>query len=353
MHRFFHPLLALIASATDRELARYVRYLKAENRILRDRIPGQIHTRMHERARLLKFGKPLGNAIDEIITIVTPGTFRRWVREEGRGRKKRPTGRPQTSAILRELVLKIARETGFGYGRILGELRRLGITRISCSTVKRIVKEEGIEPSPKRSTQTWVEFLKSHAETLWACDFFSVRSMTQKGIVDLYLLVFMHLDSRKIIVSPATDHPDSAWVTEQTNSFLKHLPVNEQKSHYLIHDRDTKFSAEFRETLKQANVKPVKLPKRSPNLNARVERVIKTIRYECLNHFIVFGKRHLDYLVSQFVTYYNQHRAHSSKDFRPPDRPAPPPENNDVDLSQVVCHDHLGGLIRHYERKAA
>lgn len=82
MTRIFHPLLALIASATDRELAKYVEYLKEENKILRARIPGQVHTRRHERERLLKFGKVIGRAIEELITIVSPATFYRWLREE-------------------------------------------------------------------------------------------------------------------------------------------------------------------------------------------------------------------------------------------------------------------------------
>ena len=82
MAKLYHPLLALIASATDRELAKYVEYLKEENKILRARIPGQIHTKVEERKRLLKLGKPLGKAIEELITIVSPKTFYRWCRDK-------------------------------------------------------------------------------------------------------------------------------------------------------------------------------------------------------------------------------------------------------------------------------
>ncbi|MDC0274079.1 hypothetical protein OAK91_05040 [Planctomycetaceae bacterium] len=139
--QLFHPLLAMIASATDSQLVRQVRYLKEENKILRARIPGQIHTRPEERARLLKFGRKLGISINELITIVTPGTFRRWLREEHTGKK--PVGRPRTNQVLRELVIRIAQETGFGYTKILGELRRLGISRICRQTVQSIVKQEG------------------------------------------------------------------------------------------------------------------------------------------------------------------------------------------------------------------
>lgn len=152
----------------------------------------------------------LQNPAVELITIVTPGTFRRWLREENTEK----VGRPRTSEVLRELVIKVATETGCGYKKILGELCRLGITRICRQTVRSIVKEEGIGPSPKRSGRTWDEFLSSHAETLWACDFFRVKTITRKGIIDLYVLVFLHVDSRRMIVSPATQHPDSAWVTE-------------------------------------------------------------------------------------------------------------------------------------------
>jgi len=105
---------------------------------LRDRLPCEIHTKPHERAQLLKYGKPLGNTINELITIVTPGTFHRWTRDEKKGPKKNPAGRPGRSAVLRELVLKIAREKGFGYTRILGELRKLSISRIGRQTVKNI-----------------------------------------------------------------------------------------------------------------------------------------------------------------------------------------------------------------------
>ena len=202
--KLFHPLLALIASATDSELARQVRYLKEENRILRDRIKGEIHTTLEERKRLLKFGRKLGKSIYGMITIVTPGTFRRWLREEKEGKQAKPTGRPRKNQVIRDLVKKIAIETGYGYTRVLGELRRLGFTRICRETVRQIIREEGIEPSPRRSQSTWDQFVKSHTETLWGCDFFCVKSLTKKGIVHLHLMVFVHLDSRKAIVSPAT-----------------------------------------------------------------------------------------------------------------------------------------------------
>tara|TARA_R110002111_G_scaffold7432_2_gene29630 strand:- start:7188 stop:8219 length:1032 start_codon:yes stop_codon:yes gene_type:complete len=296
MIQLFHPLLTLIATASDSLLAKYVLYLKNENRILRDRIPGEIHTKLHERAQLLKYGQPLGKAINELITIVTPGTFHRWIREEKRGRKKNSVGRLGKSAVLRELILKIARETGFGYTRILGELRKLGISRICRQTVKNIVKEAGIEPSPKRSTGTWDQFLKTHAETLWACDLFTKRAVTPQGLVDLYVLVFMHLKTREVLATVSTRNLDSAWVTEHIKAFVNHAANRDEKPTRLIHDRDTKFSAEFRQFLKNKDIQPKRLPVRPPNLNARVERFVQTIKYEALNHLIAFG-RHISIIL--------------------------------------------------------
>jgi putative transposase len=347
--KLFHPLLALIASASDCHLRRQVRYLKEENLILRARIPKQVHTRREERDRLLKFGLPLGPAIEELISIVTPSTFYRWRREAKRGKPSvsKPRGKSQ---ILRDLVLKIARETGFGYTKILGELRSLGISRICRQTVKNILKQENIEPSPKRRRGTWDDYLKAHAETLWACDFFTKRAVTARGIVDLYVLVFMHLESREVVVSKSTRKPNSAWVVEQAQSFVRQTDHREHRPTILIHDRDTKFSDDFRSTLKDAGVECKKLPVRSPNLNARVERFVQTIKTECLDHFIAFGQDHLDYLVGEFVEHYNEARPRSHRNHRPPREQTPVHQWETIRLEEVVCRERLGGVIKSHRR---
>ena len=144
MSKIFHPLLALIASATDKALAEYVEYLKHENKIMRARLPRQVHTTHEERQTLLKYGKVIGRAIiEELVTIVSPATFYHWVREEknGKPKPKNPKGGQRKPKELRELVLMIAEETGFGLTRIIGELRKLGITKISRQTVRTILME--------------------------------------------------------------------------------------------------------------------------------------------------------------------------------------------------------------------
>ena len=288
MTEIFHPLLALIASATDSELAKYVEYLKEENRILRARIPGQIHTKPHERERLLKLGKVIGRAIEELITIVSPATFYRWVRDEktGKPKPKNPKGGRRKPQEIRDLVVEIAKTTGFGYTRIIGELRKLGIKKISRQTVRNILKEEGIEPGPDRTSDTWDNFIKRHAETLWAVDFFSVKTVTMHGLRDMYVMVWLCMTSREVIVSSSTEHPNSAWVTEQADLFLDHTAGREKKPDIVMHDLDTKFTKEFTAALKARGLRTNPLPKASPNLNGRCERFIQTIKQECLSKFI-------------------------------------------------------------------
>ena len=351
--KIFHPLLALIASATESELARYVEYLKEENRILRARVPGQIHTKPGERARLLKFGKALGRAIEELITIVSPATFYRWVRDEkDSGRVRNPKGGRRKPRDVRELVLQIARTTDFGYSRIIGELRKLGLRKISRQTVRRILKEEGIEPAPNRSSDSWTRFVERHKETLWACDFFSVRTVTTRGIRQMYVLVWLCLETREAIVSPSTEHPNSAWVAEQTERFLEDTGGRQKKPEIVIHDMDTKFTQEFKDTLASRGVRTNKLPKTSPNLNGRCERFIQTIKLECLAKFIIFGRRHLDHLLTEFSAYYNSTRSSMVRGHLPPIREVPD-EVESLKLDQVTVRRHVGGLVASFERRAA
>jgi len=139
----------MLAHATDRELARQIQYLKTENRILRDKLPKRITVTTQERQRLLKYGKPLGAAIRELIAIVSPRTFARWLGGESvsaKDSKPAKSGRPKTPQDIRDLVLRLARENAWGYTRILSELKKLGVRKISRSTVIKILKDNGLDP---------------------------------------------------------------------------------------------------------------------------------------------------------------------------------------------------------------
>ena len=121
----------------------------------------------------------------------------------------------------------------------------------------------------------------------------------------------------------------------------------------ILHDRDVKFTKEFTQEVKDAGMKTNPLPKGSPNLNGRCERFVATIRWECLDKFIIFGKRHLDYVISEFVSYYNHRRAHMERENLPPVRSAEPEQVETLRLDEVVIKSHVGGLVRSFERKAA
>jgi len=316
MKNLYHRLLLLIAGATHQELARHVRYLKVENQILRSMLPKRVPVTLKERNRLVKFSAKLGTALGELTTIVHPDTLRRWIRESrSASRKKRVSkGRPRTQEQIRELILRLARENDWGYTRILGELRKLGIQSVSRNTVKNILKANGLDPGPQRGAGTWDEFLKIHAASLWQCDFYAKRVLTFTGFRDLYLLIFLHVETRRVCIAPATFHPNEAWIKEQAEAFLKHAQDTGHGTAIMMHDRDTKFTASFDDVLKSGGVRVQKAAPRSPNTNAYVERFVQTLQQECLGYFVVFGEQHMDYLVSEMVAHYHEERPHQGKD---------------------------------------
>ena len=201
MARLLHPLLLLLARATENELVRYIEYLKGENRILRSKLPKRIAVTPAERTRLVKLGKPLGSAIKELIIVVSPRTFARWVSGNSSKGTPRKPGRPRKPEEIRQLIVQMAKDTGWGYKRILGELEKLRIRNISRSTVARILKEHGFDPGPKRGHGTWHEFVQRHSKTLWATDFFTKKVWTPRGLVEYYVLFFIHIDTRRVHVA--------------------------------------------------------------------------------------------------------------------------------------------------------
>src|SRR4051812_771350 len=358
MRNIYNALLLLIAGATGKQLARQVTYLKVENKILRSKLAGRVTVTTQERSRLVRFGANLGQAVDQLVSIVHPDTLRRWIRESRKQRKLKPAkvGRRPTALEIRTLIIKLARETGWGYTRILGELKKLGIESVSRNTVKRILRVNGFDPGPKRGVGTWDEFLTIHAATLWQCDFMSLKAVTPKGFRDLFVLVFLHVETRRAYVSPATYHPNEAWVCNQAKAFVRHAQKSGLGADIVMHDRDTKFTASFDATLMSTGLRVKKAAYRSPNTCAFVERFIQTLGQECLDHFIVFGERHLNHLCSVFLDYYHRLRPHQSKENdllvvkRRRSKPLPPKV---IPLSEVRCEKRLGGLLRHYYRKAA
>ena len=149
MRRFINPLLLLAAHANRADLIRQVQYLKVENQILRSRLPKQVRVTHQERQRLLRYARSVGQAVLQLVTVVSPATMRRWLRADKKGHPthRRP-GRPRTPIELEQLIIRMAKETGWGYARIAGELRKLKISSVCRSTVANILKRAGLDPSP-------------------------------------------------------------------------------------------------------------------------------------------------------------------------------------------------------------
>jgi putative transposase len=358
MRNIYNALLLLIAGATNKQLARQVTYLKVENKILRGKLSARVRVTSQERNRLVRFSAKLGKALDQLVSIVHPDTLRRWIREARKQRNLKPAkvGRKPTAESIRKLIIKLARETGWGYTRILGELKKLGIQSVSRNTVKRILRANGLDPGPKRGVGTWDEFLKIHATTLWQCDFLAVKSLTPKGFRDLFVLVFLHVETRRAFVTPATYHPNEAWVCNQAKAFVKHTQESGLGTDIVMHDRDTKFTASFDTALESTGLRVKKAAFRSPNTCAYVERFIQTLGQECLDHFIVFGERHLNHLCTVFLDFYHRLRPHQAKGndllIARRQRKTKPSRNEHIFLSEVRCQRQLGGLLMHYYRKA-
>ena len=237
--------------------------------------------------------------------------------------------------------------------RILGELRKLGITRISRQTVKNILKEHELDPGPLRGKGTRDEFLRIHAATLWQCDFVTKRMWTITGFVDLYLLVFIHLETRRCWISPCTVSPDSAWVCQQARNFQMDAEDLELPVTIVMRDNDTKFSKQFDAVFEGCGTKIKRNTPLSPNLRAHVERFIQTLKVECLDKFVIVAQRHLNYVCREFTAHYNRERPHEPRSHLPPACETPPEPVKTLSARDIVCTTRLGGLLRSYERRAA
>jgi putative transposase len=348
MSRLFQPLLFLLARCTRHELIRQIEFLKAENEILRKRVPKKhIVLKSNERDRLLKLGAALGSKLKHVITIVSYQSYLRWQRKKTKNEPAKKMGRPKTPDEVRALILKIASETGWGYTRIMGELAKLGIKPPSKTTVQNILREGGHDPGPKRGKGTWEEFLKAHAETLWQCDFFSKRVLTRTGIKQAFVMAFINVATRRVIISPSTFKLGDGWIVRQTEAFFDQARNAGLEAKTIMRDNDNNYAAGFDEAVKAggAQVRPTAV--RAPNENAFVERFVQTIKQECLDHFLVFGQDHLDYLVREYIRYYHDCRPHQgigNRLIRASKESAPVV----VTLDQVRCESRLGGLLKTY-----
>jgi transposase InsO family protein len=284
--------------------------------------------------------------------LVTPDTVVRWHRDLLRRRwaaKSRAgrSGRPATRRDVRRLVLRLAKENpAWGYRRIHGELAGLGV-RIAPSTVWEILTKAGIDPAPRRTGPTWVQFLRSQAEAIIATDFFTVDLLNGAQV---YCLAVIEHATRRIHIPGATTNPTAAWAAQQARNLVMDLEEHAETIKFLIRDRDSKFAAAFDAVFHSVGIRIIKTPVQAPRANAIMERWVGSCRREILDRTLVWNLPHLRRVLAEYEDHYNRHRPHRALQQASPLRRLPEPAN--LDQLKIRRRDRLGGIIHEYAQVA-
>jgi transposase InsO family protein len=237
---------------------------------------------------------------------------------------------------------------GWGYRRIQGALSNLK-HKLARSTIAAILERHGIEPAPERNRKTtWKEFLSRHWELIVAADFFTVEVWTRRGLQRFLVLFFIDLSTRKVEIGGMASTANGLWMSQIGRNVTDAVDGILTGKRYLIHDRDPLFTAEFLSMLANAGVQSVKLPPRSPNLNAVAERFVRSIKESCLDRLILFGENSLRQAIREFIAHYHQERNHQGL-------------GNRLIVSDLASQtsgairrrERLGGLLNYYYREAA
>jgi transposase InsO family protein len=343
---------ALLLARSDRSKELEILLLRHELSIVR---------RQGRRPRLAERDRLVLAALSRVMPrrswqafLVTPETLLRWHRRIIARRwtcpQRRP-GRPRLDLQVRELILRLARENGhWGYVRIVGDLRKLGIT-VSATLVRNVLARAGVPPAPERGGPSWRSFLRQQGNTILACDLFTVDTAWLRR---LYVLFFISIGTRRVEYVACTSKPNAAWMTQQARNLLMDLDDRSQRPRFVIHDRDTKFSRAFDAIFRSESIEIVRTPAQAPNANAHAERWVGSVRRECLDRLLIFGRHQLEHVLRVYIRHFNEQRPHRALDLRPPDRGSgtdPPPRATVYPL-QVRRRDLLGGLIHEYKAAA-
>jgi putative transposase len=276
------------------------------------------------------------------LVIVKPETVTAWHRRGFRlfwtwkVRRGKP-GRPPVPREVRDLIRRMSRENpGWGAPRIHGELLKLGINVGETSVSKYLVRNR------KPPSQTWRTFLENHIKSLVSVDFFTVPTIRFQV---LYVFLVLAHERRRIVHFAVTAHPTAEWAAQQ----LREAFPWDSAPRFLLRDRDRIFGRDFVEQVKAMGIKQVLSAPRSPWQRAYVERIIGTIRRECLDHLIVFNEASLCRHLQAFIGYYHRTRTHLALD-----KDAPDPRSVQLpDAGRIISIPEVGGLHHRYERRAA
>ena len=276
----------------------------------------------------------------EVLIIVKPETIIKWHRQGfklyWRWKSKAPVGRPKIDKEIRELIKRMSLENPlWGTPRIQSELRLLGFD-LAESTVAKYRIRGGASPS-----QTWKSFLSNHAKQIAAIDFFTVPTLTFRN---LYCFIILLHDRRKVVHFNVTAHPTAEWTARQ---LIEAFP-EDSAPRYLLRDRDQIYGAEFRLRVQGMQIEEVITAPRSPFQNPYAERVIGSIRRECLDHLIIIGEDHLRRALRGYFDYYHNSRTHQGLERNSP----PPREVEGPAKGKVISIPQVGGLHHCYRRAA-
>ncbi len=207
-------------------------------------------------------------------------------------------------------------------------------------------------PAPRRKPDIpWSEFIESHQEVTAACDFFTAEVFTPTGLIPYYVLFFIKIGSREVHIAGVTPHPDESWMRQVARNVTLADSGFLWCQRHLIFDRDSKFCASFRRIIRSIGIKTIRLPPRSPNLNAHAERYVKSMKEECLSRIILFGEEGLRRTLNEFVAHYHEERNHQGKG-----NLLLVPSGDLSALSEgdaIECKRRLGGMLKYYYREAA
>src|SRR5215813_2198455 len=248
-----------------------------------------------------------------VATIVTPETLLRWHRkliaQKYDGSRNRHPGRPRTPGEIEALVVRMAEENrDWGYRRIQGALSNLG-HELARSTIAEILQRKGIEPAPERNKKTtWKEFLTRHWDLIVAADFFTVEVWTRRGLQRFIVLFLIELSTQKVQIAGIASTANGLWMGQIGRNLTDAGDGIVKGKRYLIHDRDPLFTSEFLHLLGETGVASVKLPPRSPNLNAHAERFVRTIKESRLDRVILFREGSIRRAAAEFTAHYHAER---------------------------------------------
>ena len=346
-----------VAGWMSQQQQEVIAYLREENRILREKLGRKrILLSIEQKRRLATKGKVIGRALlAQFGTLFSPDTILGWhrkliARKYDGSDKRRPGPPPTKKKMIRDLVLRMARENDtWGYGRMYGELRGLGYD-VHWQTVRRVMKDHGLldDPDPEEKT-SWKTFIRSHWESIAACDFFTLEAWTKAGLTRFLVFFVIDISSRRVKLAGIDHTPNEQWMLQQARNLTDAEDGFLKGKRILIHDRDPLFTRKFQSTLGNVGVRCLKMPKQSPNLNAYAESFVRTIKRECLDKMILFGERHVHHVVDEYIDHYNKERPHQGIGNRLIIEPEEPVPKN----GPVLCRKRLGGLLRSYHRAAA